>query len=129
MTHEEIGALQDCHELMTLNVDYLETISTELKSAEWLNDELVERVTSLLSGIVTNQQTCFDELVESKSSLVGALYAPLSNVTQLYSVSLGLVTHSLERNLKKNKRKKGSHQQGGFTKNPVRESLETLIKV
>ncbi|EEF46613.1 probable pectinesterase/pectinesterase inhibitor 25 [Ricinus communis] len=126
---KEIGALEDCHELTQLNVDYLGTISSELKSAESMNDELVERVTSLLSGIVTNQQTCYDGLVESKSSIVAVLQAPLTNVTRLYSVSLGLVTHALDRNLKKNKRnKKGSHGKGILTKNRIREPLNTLIK-
>eukprot|EP00258_Populus_trichocarpa_P009162 XP_002315399.3 probable pectinesterase/pectinesterase inhibitor 25 [Populus trichocarpa] len=126
MTHEEFGALQDCHEFMELNVDYFETISSELVAAESMSDVLVERVTSLLSGVVTNQQTCYDGLVQSKSSIVSALSVPLSNVTQLYSVSLALVTHSLEKNLKKNKRRKGSPQ--GTGTRGVREPLETLIK-
>ncbi|KAI5575610.1 hypothetical protein BDE02_10G222700 [Populus trichocarpa] len=126
MTHEEFGALQDCHEFMELNVDYFETISSELVAAESMSDVLVERVTSLLSGVVTNQQTCYDGLVQSKSSIVSALSVPLSNVTQLYSVSLALVTHSLEKNLKKNKRRKGSPQ--GTVTRGVREPLDTLIK-
>lgn len=126
MTHEEFGALQDCHEFMELNVDYFETISSELVAAASMSDVLVERVTSLLSGVVTNQQTCYDGLVQSKSSIVSALSVPLSNVTQLYSVSLALVTHSLEKNLKKNKRRKGSPQ--GTGTRGVREPLETLIK-
>ncbi|KAL9351247.1 hypothetical protein Peur_053927 [Populus x canadensis] len=126
MTHEEFGALQDCHEFMELNVDYFETISSELVAAESMSDVLVERVTSLLSGVVTNQQTCYDGLVQSKSSIASALSVPLSNVTQLYSVSLALVTHSLEKNLKKNKRRKGSPQ--GTVTRGVREPLETLIK-
>ncbi|KAJ4837514.1 putative pectinesterase/pectinesterase inhibitor 47 [Turnera subulata] len=126
MTHEEYGALSDCHDFMELNVDYFDTISTELKSAESLSPELVEKVTTLLSGIMTNQQTCFDGLVQSKSSVVSALSMPLTNVTQLYSVSLALVSNSLAKNLKKNKKKKqGSHQ---LPRNGVREPLEKLIK-
>ncbi|KAJ6690697.1 hypothetical protein OIU85_006900 [Salix viminalis] len=128
MTHEEFGAFQDCHELMELNVDYLETISSELKAAESMSDVLVERVKSLLSGVVTNQQSCYDGLLQSKSSIVGALSAPLSNGTQLYSVSLALITHSLEKNLKKNKRRKGSHHHPWILAKGVREPLETLIK-
>ncbi|KAJ6892711.1 hypothetical protein NC651_025806 [Populus alba x Populus x berolinensis] len=111
---------------MELNVDFFETISSELVAAESMSDVLVERVTSLLSGVVTNQQTCYDWLVQSKSSIAGALSVPLSNVTQLYSVSLALVTHSLEKNLKKNKRRKGSPQ--GTVTSGVREPLEALIK-
>ncbi|KAG6758686.1 hypothetical protein POTOM_039045 [Populus tomentosa] len=127
MTREEFGALQDCHEFMELNVDFFETISSELVAAESMSDVLVERVTSLLSGVVTNQQTCYDGLVQSKSSIAGALSVPLSNVTQLYSVSLALVTHSLEKNLKKNKRRKGSPQ--GTVTRGVREPLGALIKI
>ncbi|KAH7547684.1 hypothetical protein JRO89_XS14G0002200 [Xanthoceras sorbifolium] len=129
LKHMEAAALDDCQQLMELNVDYLESISEELKSAESMTDELVDRVASLLSGIVTNQQTCFDGLVESKSSsIVSAIYEPLSNVTRLYSVSLGLVTHALDRNLKKNKRKNGSKNRFLSHPNRVREPLETLIK-
>jgi pectinesterase len=129
MGHAEVGALDDCRQLSQLNVEYLESISAELKSAESLNDEVVEQVQTLLSAIVTNQLTCYDGLEDSESSIASALSEPLNNVTQLYSVSLGLVTHALDRNLKRNKRKKGS--EGGFPTmvHPVRERLESLIKV
>ncbi|KDP30022.1 hypothetical protein JCGZ_18594 [Jatropha curcas] len=126
LSREEIGALTDCHELTQLSVDYLETISTELQAAASLSGELVERVTSLLSGVVTNQDTCFDGLVDSKSSIAGGLYNPIANVSDLYSVSLGLVTHALDRNLKKNKRSK--NQRSVFSKKGVREPLDSLIK-
>jgi len=127
MGHAEVGALDDCRQLSQLNVEYLESISAELKSAESLNDEVVEQVQTLLSAIVTNQLTCYDGLEDSESSIASALSEPLNNVTQLYSVSLGLVTHALD--LKRNKRKKGS--EGGFPTmvHPVRERLESLIKV
>lgn len=98
-------------------------------AAQSLSDELVDKVTSLLSAIVTNQQTCYDGLAESKSSFATILYEPLSNVTRLYSISLGLVTHSLDRNLKRNKRSKGSKNLLLKNLNPVRVPLETLIKV
>ncbi|WCJ19054.1 Plant invertase/pectin methylesterase inhibitor superfamily [Euphorbia peplus] len=126
MISTEISALEDCHELTQLNVDYLDTISVELKSAGSLDDELVERVSSLLSGIVTNQQTCFDGLVESKSGIAALLSAPLSNVTQLYSVSLALMTRALDVNLKKNKRNR--NQRGKLPLTRVREPLRALIK-
>lgn len=104
-------------------MDYLEKISSELKAAEAMTGELVDEVTSLLSGVVTNQQTCYDGLVDSKSGFARALGEPLGNVTQLYSVSLALVTNALDRNMKKRK-----HQ---FLTKPsgVRQPLETLIKV
>jgi pectinesterase len=78
----------------------------ELKSAESLNDKVVVQVQTLLSVIVTNQLTCYDGLEDSESSIANVLSKPLNNATQLYSVSLGLVTHALDRNLKRNKWKK-----------------------
>ena len=86
-------------------MDYLQGISGELKSAELMTDELVERVRTLLSGIVTNQQTCYDGLVDSGNSLVTALLSPLSGATQLYSVSLGLVSRALSRTRKRHKKR------------------------
>ncbi|XP_050385771.1 probable pectinesterase/pectinesterase inhibitor 25 [Argentina anserina] len=128
MTNAEVNAFKDCQQLSELNVDYLEAIGTELKSAELLNEELVGKVQTLLSGIVTNQQTCFDGLVVAKSSIVNSSTSPLSvafsNTTQLYSVSLGLVTHSLARNLKKHKKRKGFVSHG----HKIREPLETFIE-
>jgi pectinesterase len=126
MSHAEVGALEDCRQLSQLNVEYLLSISAELQSS--VSGEVAEQVQTLLSATVTNQQTCFDGLEDS--GIVSALSEPLNNVTQLYSVSLGLVTHALDRNLKRNKRKTGGLR-GGFPtlEHPVREPLETLIKV
>jgi pectinesterase len=39
MGHAEVGALDDCSQLSQLNVEYLESISAELKSAELLNNK------------------------------------------------------------------------------------------
>ncbi|KAF5729362.1 putative Pectinesterase-2 precursor [Tripterygium wilfordii] len=125
LSHPEAAALADCYQLSELNVDYLEATSSELKSAELLSDELVEKITSLLSGVVTNQQTCFDGLAEAKSGVMAGLGEPLKNATRLYSVSLGLVSRSLDRNLKKHKRKFGGSGKPNW---PVRQRLESLIK-
>lgn len=130
VNYAEVGALDDCRHLSQLNVEYWQTISAELKSAESLDEELVERVRTLLSAIVTNQQTCYDGLEDSKSSIVSAFSEPLNHANRLYSVSLGLVTHALDRNLKLNRKEKAS--KGGFPtegRHPARERLETLIKV
>ncbi|GKV39694.1 hypothetical protein SLEP1_g47426 [Rubroshorea leprosula] len=118
----EALAIQDCGQLAELNVDYLEKISMELKGAKDMTGELADRVTSLLSGVVTNQQTCYDGLVEAKSGFAGALAEPLGNMTRLYSVSLALVSHALDRKLEKS-----NH---GFLSKPsaVREPLDTLIR-
>ncbi|XP_019055297.1 PREDICTED: pectinesterase-like isoform X3 [Nelumbo nucifera] len=108
LSHIEAGALDDCRQLSDLNVDYLVTITTELNSAESLTGDLVDQVQTLLSAIVTNQQTCFDGLQASGSAMMGALYAPLSNATQLYSVSLGLVTQALARRKHRGRKRKTS---------------------
>ncbi|XP_022764679.1 probable pectinesterase/pectinesterase inhibitor 47 [Durio zibethinus] len=127
-SHLEAGAMQDCAQLADLNVFYLEKISVELKSAvDSMTDALVDRVSSLLSGVVTNQHTCFDGLADAKSSFASVLAEPLANVTQLYSISLGLVTHALDRNRKRFKRSKGS-QNPGTLKHRFRQPLESLIE-
>lgn len=96
-TVEEVSAVADCGELAELSVEYLETVTEELKAAELMTAALVDRVTSLLGGVVTNQQTCLDGLVDAKSGFATAIGTPLGNLTRLYSVSLGLVSHALNR--------------------------------
>lgn len=102
ITHFEANAFEDCRELSQLTFDYLGSIGDELKTAKVLNEELVDRVRTLLSAIVTNQQTCVDGVMVLESDyLQSALGILLSNATKLYSVSLGLVTNALSRNIKK----------------------------
>ncbi|KAH7536800.1 probable pectinesterase/pectinesterase inhibitor 47 [Ziziphus jujuba] len=133
LTFAEANAMEDCYQFSELNVEYFESISEELKSAESMNDELVDRVQTMLSAIVTNQQTCYDGLVAAGNGVVlggGDLSVPLANATQLYSVSLGLVTSELARNLKKHRKRNGSSGRSGFSSkaHPIREHLTTLIK-
>ncbi|KAH6819123.1 Plant invertase/pectin methylesterase inhibitor superfamily [Perilla frutescens var. frutescens] len=98
LTSSEIGALDDCRQLQELTAEYLELIAGELKSATSnMSAALVCRVQSLLSAVVTNQQTCFDGLVEAGSGIAASLAAPLGDAAALYRVSLGLVTHALGR--------------------------------
>ncbi|KAE9598325.1 putative pectinesterase [Lupinus albus] len=126
LNHAEVGALGDCKDLNQLNVGYLESISEELKDANSSDTELVEKIESYLSAVATNQYTCFDGLVVTKSSIVIALAVPLKDVTQLYSVSLGLVSEALNRNLKKHKTRKHGLPTKTFK---VRQPLEKLIKL
>ncbi|XVF41038.1 hypothetical protein PTKIN_Ptkin01aG0248200 [Pterospermum kingtungense] len=121
--------MQDCAQLAELNVFYLEKVSAELKSAGWMTDELVDRVSSLLSGVVTNQHTCFDGLADAKSSFATTVLGePLVNVTRLYSVSLGLVTHALDRNLKRFKGINNGSQNPSPLKNGVGQPLNSLVQ-
>ncbi|KAM3378179.1 putative pectinesterase/pectinesterase inhibitor 25 isoform X1 [Capsicum galapagoense] len=93
----EINALSDCYQLSELTVDYLNSVSAELRGFDVRSssDDLVGRIQTLLSGVVTNQQTCYEGLKEAGSSMVAQLLAPVSNAGEIYSVSLGLVAHAL----------------------------------
>ncbi|KAG4959975.1 hypothetical protein AAZX31_13G170000 [Glycine max] len=122
----EIAALEDCSELNKLSIDYLESVSIELKSIDSNNTELVEKIETYLSAVATNHYTCYDGLVVIKSNIANAIAVPLKNVTQLYSVSLGLFTQALKKNLKKHKTRK----HGLPTKDyKVRQPLRKLIKL
>ncbi|TKY49808.1 pectinesterase/pectinesterase inhibitor 47 [Spatholobus suberectus] len=125
LNHAEIAALGDCKDLNHLNVDYLVSISEELKAAGSSDAELVEKIESYLSAVATNHYTCYDGLVVTKSNIANALAVPLKDVTQLYSVSLGLVTQALDKNLKRNKTRKHGLPTKAFK---VRQPLEKLIK-
>lgn len=128
LNHEEFGALVDCKDLNQLNVDYLESISDELKSATSSSSdtELVDKIESYLSAVSTNHYTCFDGLVVTKSNIANALAVPLKDATQFYSVSLGLVSDALNKHIKRNKTRKHGLPNKSFK---VRQPLEKLIKV
>lgn len=126
LNHAETASLGDCRDLNQLNVDYLASISEELKSASSSDSELIEKIESYLSAVATNHYTCYDGLVVTKSNIANALAVPLKDVTQLYSVSLGLVTEALDKNLRRNKTRKHGLPTKTFK---VRQPLEKLIKV
>ncbi|XP_057422750.1 probable pectinesterase/pectinesterase inhibitor 47 [Lotus japonicus] len=128
LNRAEIAALGDCSDLNHLNVDYLSSVSEELKSstANATDLELVEKIESYLSAVSTNQYTCYDGLVVTKSGIANALAVPLKDVTQLYSISLGLVTQALDKNLKRSKTRKHGLPTKVFK---VRQPLEKLIKL
>ncbi|XP_047174429.1 probable pectinesterase/pectinesterase inhibitor 47 [Vigna umbellata] len=126
LNHAEVASLGDCKDLNLLNVDYLSSISEELKSVSSSDTELVEKMESYLSAVATNHYTCYDGLVVTKSNIASALAVPLKDVTQLYSVSLGLVTEALDKNLRRNKTRKHGLPTKTFK---VRQPLEKLIKL
>ncbi|KAL1346466.1 probable pectinesterase/pectinesterase inhibitor 25 [Arachis hypogaea] len=129
LNQAEISALDDCRDLNQLNVDYLQTVSDNLKSATSLdsngNEELVEDIETYLSAVATNHYTCYDGLVAAKSNIAEALAVPLNDVKQLYSVSLGLVTEALNKNRKKHKTRKHGLPTNDYK---VRQPLKKLIK-
>ncbi|XP_031498041.1 pectinesterase-like [Nymphaea colorata] len=90
-----MAALNDCLLLSQLTTDFLASSSTTLNGTDSsLPNEQVDMVHTLLSAIITNQQTCYDGLTQASFSHRGHnLYAPLVNGSRLYSASLALFTH------------------------------------
>ncbi|XP_008219291.1 PREDICTED: probable pectinesterase/pectinesterase inhibitor 20 [Prunus mume] len=91
-----IQALEDCKLLTLLNIDFLSSsLETVNKTSGVLASLDADDVQTLLSAILTNQQTCSDgleSLPSSAGSLINDLSASISNNSQLYSVSLALFT-------------------------------------
>ncbi|KAI4332865.1 hypothetical protein L6164_017741 [Bauhinia variegata] len=121
----EVAALGDCRELNQFNVGYLETISEELKSAAGDQQELLQKIETYLSAVATNHYTCYDGLAVIKSSIANALAVPLRDLSELYSISLGLVTDAVNRNLRKSKTQKHALPTKTYK---VRQPLQKLIK-
>ncbi|KAL8139802.1 hypothetical protein V2J09_005823 [Rumex salicifolius] len=98
MTEPETRAVQDCRILVELNLDYLEHTLNTLSVGEnkTLSDAKAEEVQTLMSAVLTNQQTCLDSLNNPNApqdwTPKTELSTPLSNDTQLYSVSLSLLS-------------------------------------
>ena len=90
-----VAALEDCQFLAGLNADYLSSSFGTINATSgalptWKADD----VQTLLSAILTNQQTCYDGLQSASSSwgLKKGLFVPLANDTRVFSVSLALFT-------------------------------------
>ncbi|KAF8401428.1 hypothetical protein HHK36_012367 [Tetracentron sinense] len=90
-----IRALEDCRLLAGLNMDFLLSTVETINSTKTLPSLQADDVQTLLSAILTNQQTCLDGLQATASawSAKNGLSIPLSNGAMLYSVSLALFTH------------------------------------
>ncbi|RVX20552.1 putative pectinesterase/pectinesterase inhibitor 41 [Vitis vinifera] len=90
-----VRALQDCRFLGGLNLDYLLSSSQVADANSKILSVLeADDVQTLLSALLTNQQTCLDGLQETSSSwsVKNGVSTPLSNDTKLYRVSLSLFT-------------------------------------
>ncbi|KAF5731430.1 pectinesterase/pectinesterase inhibitor 7-like [Tripterygium wilfordii] len=90
-----IRALQDCKFLASLNTDFLTSSYQTLSNAnQTLPESRAGDAQTLLSAILTNQQTCLDGIRATAPSDWrvgnGAFTVPLSNDTKLFSVSLAL---------------------------------------
>ncbi|XP_017240071.2 pectinesterase [Daucus carota subsp. sativus] len=91
LTPGAIRALEDCHLLADLNMDFL-TSSLQSVSTRDLSSSKAEEVETLLSSILTNTQTCLDGLQETASTWnqKNGIATPLANDNKLFSVSLSL---------------------------------------
>ncbi|RWR76492.1 putative pectinesterase/pectinesterase inhibitor 41 [Cinnamomum micranthum f. kanehirae] len=99
-----VRALEDCHLLSRLNIDFLLSAATtlNLNSTNGFLSIDTEDVQTLLSAIITNQQTCLEGLqAAAASSVQSGLYTPLFNDTKLYRVSLALFTRAFVHKKKK----------------------------
>ncbi|KAG4917288.1 hypothetical protein AAZX31_02G016000 [Glycine max] len=90
-----IHALEDCQTLAELNIDFLSSsFETLNRTTRLLPTSQADDIQTLLSAILTNQQTCLEGLQATASAwrVRNGLSVPLSNDTKLYSVSLALFT-------------------------------------
>ncbi|KAG0478536.1 hypothetical protein HPP92_013255 [Vanilla planifolia] len=98
-----VRALDDCLLLAGLNLDFLNAAGSTVNSTNVaLLDPQAEQLHTLLSALLTNQQTCLDGLRDAdKANAASGVLAPsILNGTKLYSVSLALFTKAWVRNPK-----------------------------
>jgi pectinesterase len=89
-----VGALRDCQLMAELNIDFLSAAGATIRSSDTLADPQADDVHTLLSAIVTNQDTCFDGLRDAAGGDRAGLDAPIVNGTKMYSLSLSLFTRA-----------------------------------
>ncbi|XP_078445496.1 pectinesterase-like [Wolffia australiana] len=109
-----VRALQDCDLLSDLNVDFLQSTGRTLNSSDTLLDPQAEEAQTLLSALLTNQQTCLEglQLASSDWSLRAELASPIANDTKLFSLSLALFSHAWKKKKKKKREKKNKTSLG-----------------
>ncbi|CAN6693703.1 unnamed protein product [Malus baccata var. baccata] len=125
-----VRALEDCLLLAGLNMDFLlNSFETVNKTSKTLSTLKADDVQTLLSAILTNQQTCFDGIQSTASawSLKNGLSAPLKNDTKFYSVSLALFTKGWVPKKKKQAAWRPTRTQRGFKNGrlPLKMSSKT----
>ncbi|KAL7239526.1 hypothetical protein ACSBR2_005425 [Camellia fascicularis] len=93
LSQTAIRALQDCQHLITLNLDFLSNASQSIGFIDTLQSWQADDTHTLLSAVLTNQQTCSDGLQVAtlpSSAIQNALLTPLNNGNMMNSVSLAL---------------------------------------
>ncbi|KAJ6334466.1 hypothetical protein OIU78_011366 [Salix suchowensis] len=99
-----IRALEDCQFLASLNIEFLlNSFQTVNASSKILPAMKADDAQTLLSAIITNQETCLDGLKATSSawSVRNGLSVPLSDDAKLYSVSLAFFTKGWVPKMKK----------------------------
>ena len=131
LTKSVIQALKDCRLLAGLNKDFLlSTFQTVNRTSKTLSRRKAEHILTLLSAILTNEQTCLDGLQETASawSINKGLTHPVLNYnTKLYSVSLALFTMGWVPKKERNTTWKPTKKQLGFQNGhlPLKMSIKT----
>ncbi|TKY52262.1 pectinesterase/pectinesterase inhibitor 41 [Spatholobus suberectus] len=87
-----VHALEDCLSFAELNTDFLSNVLQAIENT--VTSYQVYDLITLLSAILTNQQTCLDGFneVTPYPLITSALSTPLSDGIKLYSISLALFT-------------------------------------
>ncbi|KAI4349685.1 hypothetical protein L6164_010245 [Bauhinia variegata] len=96
LSEKTIRALNDCQFLSQLNVEYLNKCNEfASRATETLSDSEADYAQTLLSAILTNQQTCLEGLTTTASdlSIKNGLLGALSDDSKLHSLSLALFTN------------------------------------
>ncbi|KAG6703981.1 hypothetical protein I3843_07G108700 [Carya illinoinensis] len=117
LTTSAIRALEDCQLLAGLNMDFLlSSFQTVNSTGRIISSNRAEDIQTLLSAILTNEQTCSDGLQATASawSIKKGLEVPLANDTKLYSVSLALFTKGWVPGKKKSTAWQPKRKQVGF---------------
>lgn len=114
-----MSAIKDCLMLSGLNIEYLNSTIKTLNgtNSNTLLDPNVDTLQTLLSALLTNQQTCADGLVSNDIAIPS-----IANCSKLYTVSLALYTNAWNPNGTRH------HFRNGFTtrkvlKNPNVKSI------
>ncbi|CAI9774303.1 unnamed protein product [Fraxinus pennsylvanica] len=136
LTITAVRALEDCKFLAELNIDFLISsfVTVNGTSSKTLPVFEADDVQTLLSGILTNSQTCVDGLQATASawSVRNGILLPLTNDTRLFSVSLALFTRAWVPKRKKPAHSTGKHltfQNGRLNLKMSAKNLEILNTV
>ncbi|WJX85106.1 pectinesterase [Trifolium repens] len=104
LSQPTISALQDCQFLAQQNFEYLSnTHQTANSTSNVLSISQSEEFQTILSAVLTNQQTCLDGLsiTNSDQTAINDLTSTLSNDAKIHSVSLALFLKGWVRDNKK----------------------------